>query len=416
MMMMERNRKYSLQNRIFVVMTSLPLIITLLGRIQKNTNSSAFNQADSIEMEYNEDFTDDLIEIEDNYEITEHGYNETVNMKDMYQESKDGSVIEGNDITYGDLLEVTTADIILNDDDSYEYLNYMPNLEKLYITDKSNTNCLRNIDGSRFQKRITVDIYLEYSDGVIDEKRYGFLKDIPYIDQLILGAEKQYMNIDYDFLQDLKNVHNLTISVDSRFNFRYKDLTYLDSLKIIGRPYDIAMNFPNELIDYLINNGVDVQIDNMEAVREANNRAKDIYMKLGITSNMTDKEKIDQIVRYIVESFEYNPEIEQASENNEQVDEEEIRKQFYSMGSLSGALKSDTQVCGNYTSMTYLLCREAGIDCYNVIENDHSYNIINIDGEYYRVDTTSLDTEETDLQDLSYHEMDENKLETVIKK
>ena len=54
------------------------------------------------------------------------------------------------------------------------------------------------------------------------------------INNLILGEETKPLAIDNDYLEELKNVHSLYISVNKNSNIDYDDLDYLDFLYLDG--------------------------------------------------------------------------------------------------------------------------------------------------------------------------------------
>ena len=124
----------------------------------------------------------------------------------------------------------------------------MVNLETLIINDYSTTNLLDNIDGSVFKNKINIEIYRKDYKQSFTKEKFGFLKDIPYINKLTLGKPLELgstynnkimnainnsiilnkfksvsYNIDSKFLESLKNVHNLDLAIDEYFRYTYND-------------------------------------------------------------------------------------------------------------------------------------------------------------------------------------------------
>jgi len=99
-----------------------------------------------------------------------------------------------------------------------------------------------------------------------------------------------------------------------------------------------------------------------------------------ITSSMSDYDKIKAIHDYIVSTAEYD---------YENVEKDTIPDIDYTA---KGILENHIGVCMGYSEAFQLLMDELDIECYTVsgIANNekHSWNVVNIDGEYYHVDCT----------------------------
>ena len=296
---------------------------------------------------------------------------------------------------FNDLSDCYYAVIDVNDYNNYDFLNFLPNLEFLTIIDSSTENKLSCVNGFNFKKKIKINIISSYNDAPFNEERYGFLKDIPYIDLLSLGVEDKTTNVDYVFLQCLRNVHNLKLFLSLRSNFKYYDLTYLDSLCLEGKPYDIALNVSNAVIDELLGAEVILDIEHLDLIRSTNNYINKVVEELNLRDYSSDKEKIDVILDYILTRYTYDKQMQ----NNYDFSDEYIEQNFYSRGSLTAALEMDTQICGNYAAMMSILCRESGVDSVNIVTDSHAWNAIKIDGYYYFFDSTYIDQSMDDIAD-----------------
>jgi len=310
-----------------------------------------------------------------------------------------------------ELKHIKKIEIDLIDGKNYDYLNEMDNLETLIINDYSTSNLLDNIDGSIFKNKMNIEIYRKDYKQEFTKEKYGFLKDIPYINNLKLGeplklgskSDNMFFNmisnayilnnfksisynIESEFLESLKNVHNLNLAVDEYFRYKYTDLTFLDSLYLNGGAYDIAIYFSNEDISKLIESGVDVKTNDMDLLVSVNNRIDEIINELDIDSKLKDKNKVDLILSYVLSNASYDEKligVEDVSNYN-------ISK-FYDKGYLKGFLENDTQICGNYASIINVLLNRMGIDTYLINSPDHVWNILNIDNKYYYLDSTWID-------------------------
>ena len=281
--------------------------------------------------------------------------------------------------------------IYTKDGMDYSYLNDMTSLDSLVINDISEEPVLNTIDGKSFKNKMNIGIGIFYYTGSFNEERYGFLKDVPYIDNLYLGSDKNKVNIDYEFLSKLKNVHNLYLGVGLVTNYKDIDLSHLDTLTIDGKVYDIALNFSNESLKKLEDSGVKVIIEDRKKVEEINNEVKDMYRSLGFKDTDSKQYKLNKIIVYILDKLTYDEGITKKQALGENVSDKEIADEFYKEGQLDAVFNNKTQVCGNYTALLSILCREAGIDSYNLMSGEHSWNAVKMDnGDYYAIDLTSL--------------------------
>ena len=59
---------------------------------------------------------------------------------------------------------------------------------------------------------------------------------------------------------------------------------------------------------------------------------------------------------------------------------------------LNLALDDKEGVCTSYAYLTNVLLNKAGIASFNIYDNNHSWNIIELDNDYYYIDTTKMDS------------------------
>ena len=97
---------------------------------------------------------------------------------------------------------------------------------------------------------------------------------------------------------------------------------------------------------------------------------------------------MDIIIEYIINNFNYDVEVDSKELSND-----EIGEMYYSKGYLTAALEDEKQVCGNYASMVYILCREANIECYNLSNDIHAWNAVKVDDKFYYIDVTYIDSD-----------------------
>ena len=120
--------------------------------------------------------------------------------------------------------------------------------------------------------------------------------------------------------------------------------------------------------------------DTAEQEAETDTKVKEIMTEIA-TDDLSDYEKIAAIHDYICENTEYEP----AEDSND------IRRTAY------GALVEGKAVCQGYSAALYRLLLEAGIDNRIIfgtgvesggIEGPHTWNIVELGGEYYYIDLT----------------------------
>lgn len=190
---------------------------------------------------------DNIVEIneEDNSKLSE-----TIDLEDKVElvTFDDYRNVEDSIYTYDDLNHINSLVIRIDDDFDYSFLNELHNLEFLHLDDYSSGQSLKNVDGSKIGKLTSVAITMDPEVGEFNSKRYGFLKDIKRIDNLILGDDKTPLIIDEDYLEELTNVHCLYLSVNKdNSNIDFDDLDYLDFLYLEGDTDSVSRRDLREL-------------------------------------------------------------------------------------------------------------------------------------------------------------------------
>ena len=297
-------------------------------------------------------------------------------------------------MTYDDLSHVVECYLVLDDDESnnYDYLNYLPNVQQLKIFDNESTIAmLDNIDGSRLPDGIIIEII--GGDGALfDREKYSFLEDVSDIDTLKL----MFSNLDSSFVQSLKQVNNLILNIMRFSNFEYSDMTYLDSLTLNGRTYDVVMYFSTDAINELESNGVNIIADNLQEIKDINGQIDDIVESLNVDENATEQEKLNAVLTYVLTELAYDPEIAGYLARGEEHDS----SAFYEEGALDAAMTNETQICGNYAAITSTLLRRLGVEACDLSSNEHdsvthAWNAVKIGDYYFFVDACWLDNDYT---------------------
>ena len=341
-------------------------------------------------------YFDDKLDNAYNMEIS---YDDGIALKYVYNVKFDDGRSVQDTYTSSDLKHIEELTICITDGVDYSFINDLVSLKRLNILDKNfNPELINSIDFNKFNN---LDISIYSDSEVIDfnEARYGFLKGIKSINNLIIGNMSSTISVDSKFLESLKNVHNLTLGINSITNYNYSDLSHLDSLNLSGLPYDVAMYFSKNDLDILTRKGVKITTTNFEMLNDVLVKIDDTVKSLNIDDDMSDVEKLNILLGHIMDRCEYDSNIKEHEEKNDDVNV--WCAKFYSNGRMTGIFESDTQICGNYASYLNALCHSVGIESYYITSDTHAWNIVKIDGNYYYVDSTMLDKEHRILTSVS---------------
>ncbi len=165
-------------------------------------------------------------------------------------------------------------------------------------------------------------------------------------------------NIEYLYLNNIPMLSDLS--------FIYK-LPKLKEVYLAESAY-----ITEDILKYLSDNKIKTNISYKDI--NNNNKTNEIISKI-IKPNMSDLEKINAISSYVVNNLEYDATTLYDS----------------NMSPLSLALNENKGVCSSYAYLTTVLLNKAGINSINLINDNHSWNLLEVDNEYYYLDTTNLD-------------------------
>lgn len=176
-----------------------------------------------------------------------------------------------------------------------------------------------------------------------------------------------------DLLPDYcPNIKKLYLNSD----ISLKDFTFLSRLEnleevsISDSPY-----ITQDLIDFLDERGIKHDLTHQDVL---NNQITSQIVDDIISDDMSDKEKIHAICKYVVDTITYD--IYQSGDSNRHP--------------LSCVLEDNKGVCISYAYLTNILLDKANINTYLVTDDNHAWNMIQLDGKYYNIDTTSIDSVE----------------------
>lgn len=356
---------------------------------------------------------------------------------DEYKKGSSKDVKWHDSVDYSDCKKVWLEDTFL-EENWLEEISSMPNLETLILTNydcyglegevfEIHSNSLKNIiiDGSYVVHYIdkfdftrcpnleivsipsdTQEENLDYLNGLDNLKEVAFGLPLKYnIKGLILNDFQERIDMVSEsfptndeslayplncFISDISaingaNIETLNISflkcVTS--DMLLETVKSLPNLKqIVGFEVNNAGMCSDELIRYCEENGITHPFT--EKSLEIKHKLQEIVANL-ITEDMDEEEKIRILSEYIVSHMEYNFDLA----NEEVLSPEEARKGwgeclYYSVIEGDG-------VCQGYTMYAQNLFMEAGITAFKSETIGHTYNLVQVDDDFWYIDLTNID-------------------------
>lgn len=300
--------------------------------------------------------------------------------------------------------------IIIDGNDLHSYIDDFdftgcPNLEVLSIPNDSQMTSLNGLKGLKNLKKLAFGVpnnsryYVERQilndfQNRIDLVSEPFPTDDPslsypissFISDIsgINGSEIEVLNVSF-----LKNV-----SSDSLL----ETVKSLPSLKqIVGFEVNNAGMCSDELVRYCEENGIEHPFT--EKSLEIKHRLQEIVSSV-VTEEMSEEEKIKALSEYIISNMEYDYDLfYDADKSPDQIKRGWGESLYYSVIEGKG-------VCEGYAMYAQNLFTEAGIVAYKIEGYGHTWNLVEMDGEYYFVDLTSVDGLINEEKSISFDDYD----------
>lgn len=276
----------------------------------------------------------------------------------------------------------------LDPNENFEFLEKCPNLEDLFISHTDENG-----------KKIRENVY------ITDKKSFSLISsdkvDTNTILKALKGKDIEEVSIGYsdsisvETLKKLKQLKHLDINWFDDYSVTgdITELSFLEDISIPSstNPYKLALAITRTDIESLRKQGVTIDIpkETEEKFLEIDARLEKMVQELRLPHDASDEEKMLAITKYVVNHCEYDSEFSGASEDEKDKLREE--KEYYKEGFLYGALENQEHICGNFAALTQALAKRVGLESYVVDSKTHAYNLVNLDGIYYYIDTTFLD-------------------------
>ena len=295
-----------------------------------------------------------------------------------------------------DLSNLLYMSLMIEEDTDLSWLKYATNLEEIMLSygEKVNSmDTISTISGLNKLKKASIYSYKEFDE--VNKVSYSFLKDAKNLKELDLNG----VYVDNDFIESLTSLEVLRIG-DNIINFDI-DFSKLPNLKEVEfynlNEYDVATYLDDYTIRLLEDRGVCITTSyvDLDKVVEINKELNKIVYSLGVTSMNSDKEKLNAILTYILDNLSYDETTYQNIQNS--MKDDNLVNSFYTNGFLEGALNGDSAICGNYASLFQALANRLGMKSYFMVNDNHAWNLVSIDNEYYYVDPTYLEGVSIDI-------------------
>ena len=243
------------------------------------------------------------------------------------------------------------------------------NMQSSAETEKSYAKVMQLYEKGQLQEWKDKSLILQFAP--IDD---NFIKNLPRdLEELALMFESYVSDLSAlpEVCPNLRILALTRCTNITNFDFVYR----LGNLKsfFINRE---ALGVTDELISYLDSKGIEHNLTH-ELV-EVDRRVQEIADSI-VNENMTDQEKVDAILDYVIKNVEYDS----------RVHDDKAISLFYNKRPLSEALNG-RGCCANIATLTNALCQKTGVTSYLVSNINHGWNLIKIEGNYWYIDPTNL--------------------------
>lgn len=254
--------------------------------------------------------------------------------------------------------------------DNISFINDLNDLETLIISG-SNIN-LKGLN-SNIE---SLKVYNSYVQNLEE------LKNCRYLENIILSDTTYFR--DLNFLKYTPKLKTLSIDFPAYTNIDLSPISNLYRLEKLNL-WGLEQNISNNLLNFLKRNNVDTSFSLNRNYESLMSNVKSIYNSLNL-NGLSDEEQIQRIVLYVIDNITYDQNL--TGEAGQEAFKTEIM--------IENALNK-SGVCRQYTLLTNILLEMAGFNAIQIRSNateNHIWNAVYLDGAWYAIDPTWLDTEE----------------------
>lgn len=263
-----------------------------------------------------------------------------------------------------------------------------PNLQILTIGSNSP---LEKLEGIPNKLRV-LSFGKNYMDSTSIRKSFSekeMMAQIPYsMDDVginVSSSSNMYIQ-DLSAIEGIETLEILDITTLNRMTSEnlLKTVKTLPNLKkIVGLEVNNSIMYSDELVKYCDENGIEHPFtEKSKMIKEEISR---ITSEI-ITPEMTDEEKVESITRFVIDHMEYTMEaLDMGNLTEDLLIKTWGENLYYSLFEGQG-------VCDGYEKLTHALLQEAGVNSYALTSDYHIWELVEINGQYYVLDTTRLDS------------------------
>lgn len=297
---------------------------------------------------------------------------------------------ENEEITASDLEKIKYLNISVDDAFDPSFLSYCTNLKDLTLVSLTDNMIDIISEMPKIESLESLTLYNMFLNIDLTKDNTAFLDNNPNIKYLEIDGITMHPGVEETF----KNIKTLRLGPQENIDIDFSKLTNLELLDVTElEPYTLAMHFNSDEYEKLKQNGVEIRFADgqEEKYLKANQKLDEIVKSLNVTQESTDREKLDAILLYTLQNLTYDEDI--AYMSDEEIARRDIASEFYKDGLLHAVIEKDTAICGNYAALVEALSDRLGNpqDSFYMTSNSHAWNLMNIDGELYYVDSTWLD-------------------------
>ena len=219
-------------------------------------------------------------------------------------------------------------------------------------------------------------IKLQESNGYSLNYTFNYVKTT---DDFIANNKQELINILYTFLNNGSDNFYFYCDYD-KCTDDVNILTNDNELIYVNNYVHPYNNYRKAFITTNSFNKIEVSIEKSysDDVIEATNKRIDEIMKQILTDDMNNKEKITAIHNYIIENTDYDTEYLEANLND--IDNPSHKA--------IGPLYYHKALCGGYTDAMALFLNKLKIPNYRISSENHIWNYVYLDNNWYHLDLT----------------------------
>ena len=271
------------------------------------------------------------------------------------------------------------------------------NIESIYISECKMDN-LEFLASANNTIDITIsDSELGSVDGIENMKKiecaYFYVVGIEDITPMAELQNLRDLTLQYTCVQDISPIKNLNIEylcVDDSVSIEsFDSLIGMKSLEYFSSR-NCQMAYSKDFYDFLRKDRVSHDIERKDF--QLQERVKEVAKQL-TRANMTDEEKVETVVQYVVDLMDYD---------FAALSDDDLLT-LYNEEALKFAVDGEG-VCRNYSALVNALLMEMDVEVFEIRNEDHIWNLVVIDDQYYWIDATWIDDEyTTDVTENMYY-------------